>query len=199
MAVGTLMFRKEIRGASENFKILSRVRVPWQLIMGSLIWSLGLLDVSITIILNYNSSYTFCVLSYFTSELCLQLIRFWTPGFNSSLTSVLRLTSVFFFSHCDWRSVSKSWCRAPTGAHDQIFIAVWQLRSCSLWGVLSDERAGLSFVHAAGPCQRSLSRGPRPLGVATIFYCLRFETSLFVASYDSQGRGRGIQHRLHTG
>jgi hypothetical protein len=27
-----------------------------------------------------------------------------------------------------------------------------------LWGVLSDERTGLSFVYAAGPCQRSLSR-----------------------------------------
>jgi hypothetical protein len=33
----------------------------------------------------------------------------------------------------------------------------------------------------------------------TIFYCLRFETSLFVASYDSQGHGRGIRTRLHTG
>jgi hypothetical protein len=37
-------------------------------------------------------------------------------------------------SHCDWlsvsQSVSKSWCRAPSGAHDQIFISVWQLRSC---------------------------------------------------------------------
>jgi hypothetical protein len=30
----------------------------------------------------------------------------------------------------DGRSVSKSWCRAPSGAHDQIFINVWQLRSC---------------------------------------------------------------------
>jgi hypothetical protein len=28
----------------------------------------------------------------------------------------------------------------------------------SLWGTLSDERTGLSFVCAAGPCQRSLSR-----------------------------------------
>jgi hypothetical protein len=27
-----------------------------------------------------------------------------------------------------------------------------------LWGALSDERTGLLFVHAAGPCQRSLSR-----------------------------------------
>jgi hypothetical protein len=33
----------------------------------------------------------------------------------------------------------------------------------------------------------------------TIFYCLRFETSLFVASYDSQGHGGGIRPRLHTG
>jgi hypothetical protein len=32
-----------------------------------------------------------------------------------------------------------------------------------------------------------------------IFYCSRFETSLFVASYDSQGHGGGIRSRLHTG
>jgi hypothetical protein len=30
-------------------------------------------------------------------------------------------------------------------------------------------------------------------------YCLRFETSLFIASYDSQGHGGGILPRLHTG
>jgi hypothetical protein len=27
-------------------------------------------------------------------------------------------------------SVSKPWCRAPSGAHNQIFITVWQLQSC---------------------------------------------------------------------
>jgi hypothetical protein len=37
------------------------------------------------------------------------------------------------------------------------------------------------------------------LTLAIIFYCLRFETSLFVASYDSQGHGGGIRPRLHTG
>jgi hypothetical protein len=31
------------------------------------------------------------------------------------------------------------------------------------------------------------------LDLATIFYCLSFETSLFVASYDSQGHGGGIR------
>jgi hypothetical protein len=41
--------------------------------------------------------------------------------------------------------------------------------------------------------------GPRPMGLATIFYCLRFETSLFVAFYDSQGYGGGIRPRVHTG
>jgi hypothetical protein len=46
----------------------------------------------------------------------------------------------------DGQSVSKSWCRAPSGAYDQIFITVWQLRSCFLWDALSDERTGLSFV-----------------------------------------------------
>jgi hypothetical protein len=33
----------------------------------------------------------------------------------------------------------------------------------------------------------------------TIIYCLRFETSLFVASYDSRGHGGGIRPRLPTG
>jgi hypothetical protein len=37
------------------------------------------------------------------------------------------------------------------------------------------------------------------LGLVTIFYCLIFETSLFVASYESQGHGGGIRPRLHTG
>jgi hypothetical protein len=41
--------------------------------------------------------------------------------------------------------------------------------------------------------------GPSPVGLVTIFYCLRFETSLFVTSYNSQVYGGGIQPRLHTG
>jgi hypothetical protein len=53
-------------------------------------------------------------------------------------------------SHCDWRSVSqsvsqsvsKSWCRAP----DQIFITVWQLRSC-LCGTPSLTRGRVCLVY----------------------------------------------------
>jgi hypothetical protein len=35
--------------------------------------------------------------------------------------------------------------------------------------------------------------GPSRVGLVTIFYCLRFETFLFVASHNSQGYGRGIR------
>jgi hypothetical protein len=46
----------------------------------------------------------------------------------------------------------------PSGAYDQIFITCVPVTVLFLWGALSDERSGLSFVYAAGSCQRSLSR-----------------------------------------
>jgi hypothetical protein len=63
-------------------------------------------------------------------------------------------------------------------------------------GVLSDERTGLTFLYAAGTSQRSLSWVQIPFGLVPIFYCLRFETSHFVASYDLQGHSGGIRPRL---
>jgi hypothetical protein len=38
------------------------------------------------------------------------------------------------------------------GLMTRYLLLFWQLRSCFLWGALSDERTGLSFVCAAGPC-----------------------------------------------
>jgi hypothetical protein len=66
-------------------------------------------------------------------------------------------------AHCDWlsvsqsvsQSVSKSWCRAPSWPVIYCCLTVMVL---FLWGALSDERMGLYFVYAAGPCQLSLSR-----------------------------------------
>jgi hypothetical protein len=52
------------------------------------------------------------------------------------------------------QSISKSWWWAPSAAHDQNIITVWQLRSCFCGAPM---RTGLSFVYAACPCQRSLS------------------------------------------
>jgi hypothetical protein len=91
------------------------------------------------------------------------------------------LTSVYTYilllkSHCDWRLVSKSWCRALSGAHDHIFFTVWQLRSCFCGAPsLMRGRVCLLYMLLALSCAVFL---------VTIFYCLRFQTSLFVASYD---------------
>jgi hypothetical protein len=68
-----------------------------------------------------------------------------------------------------------------------------------MWGTLSDERTGLSFVIWCWSSPAQSFSGPSPLGLTTIFYCLRLPTSLFVSSYDSRGHDGGIWPRLHPG
>jgi hypothetical protein len=46
----------------------------------------------------------------------------------------------------DGRSVSMSWFRAPSGAHDQIFVNCLTVTVLPYSGALSDYRSGLSFV-----------------------------------------------------
>jgi hypothetical protein len=91
----------------------------------------------------------------------------------------------------DSHSVSKSCCRAPCGAYNQTIICCLTVTVLFLWGALSDERTGLSFVYTAGSCQRSLSRDH-------ILHSQIWDF-LFIASYDSQGHRGSIRHRLHTG
>jgi hypothetical protein len=57
----------------------------------------------------------------------------------------------------------------------------------------------MSFVHAAGPSQRSLSRVRVPWDSRPCFTVSDLRLPFFVASYDSQGHNGGIRPRLHTG
>jgi hypothetical protein len=57
----------------------------------------------------------------------------------------------------------------PFGAYDQIFITCVTVTVLFLWGALSDERSGLSFISSAGPCQRSLLRVRAPWDLRPYF------------------------------
>jgi hypothetical protein len=59
-------------------------------------------------------------------------------------------------SHCDWWSISKSWCRTPSRIMTR-YLLLFDSYGLVFWGALSNERTGLSFVYATGPRQRSLS------------------------------------------
>jgi hypothetical protein len=115
-----------------------------------------------------------------------------SPSSETLTAMSMKITESESYVTTDGHLASLSWNKAPSGAYDQIFITCVTITVLFLWGTLSDERSGLSFVYAAGPCQRSLS------GVRVPWDCLTFETSLFVASYDSQGHGGGIRPHLHT-
>jgi hypothetical protein len=82
-------------------------------------------------------------------------VPFVAHGVSKNYTEILFKTIIFSpysqsqsQSHIatDGQSVCLSWCRAPSGAHDQILITGWQLLSCPWEGAVSDERTGMSFV-----------------------------------------------------
>jgi hypothetical protein len=90
----------------------------------------------------------------------------------------------------DGQSASLSWYKAPIwGLRPDFFSVrnteyVWQLRS---WfrGTPSLTRGRVCLLYVPVALASAVFLGRSPLGLATVFYCLRFETSLFVASYDS--------------
>jgi hypothetical protein len=65
-------------------------------------------------------------------------------------------------------------------------------KGLSLW-----REDGSVIYYCSWPSPEQLFLGPSPVGLVTIFYCLRFETSIYVASYDSRGCGERPTSKLH--
>jgi hypothetical protein len=92
------------------------------------------------------------------------------------------------------QSASLSWNKAPT----------WCLRTVRELGFVDVGRSlwredGSVIYNCCWSSSAHSFSGPSPVGLTTIFCRLRFDTSLFVASYDLQGHGVGIRPRLRTG
>jgi hypothetical protein len=104
-------------------------------------------------------------------------------------------------------TVSRPVClgiKHPSAAYDQTFITVRQCRSVDVGLSLWREDGSVVYNCCWLSPAQSFS-GPSLMGFATLFYYLRFETSLFVTSYDTQvcSKPPGITsrhgaHRKHS-
>jgi hypothetical protein len=123
--------------------------------------------------------------------------------FSAELPQLLKTT------HCSSQSQSHS-------ATDGQSVSQWVFVSSPIWGSRQGiyycltvtvlfyvghplwREDGPVFCICYWPLPAQSFSGPSPLVLATVFYRLRIETFLFVASYDSQGHGGDIRPRLHT-
>jgi hypothetical protein len=89
------------------------------------------------------------------------------------------------------QSVSKSWCRAPSGAHDHIFITVWHLRS---WfcGAPSLKRERVCLLYMLLALANKVFLGSESLGTHDHILLFQIWGFPFRRSYDSQGRGPNL-------
>jgi hypothetical protein len=82
-----------------------------------------------------------------------------TPQLNTQLSSDSSLTAESeSYVTTDGQSASLSWNKAPIWCLRPDLYYCRTVAGLFMWGVLSDERAVLSFTAAAGPRQRSHSR-----------------------------------------
>jgi hypothetical protein len=97
----------------------------------------------------------------------------------------------------DGQLTSLSWNKAPIWGLRPDLYYCQTVAGLLMWGRSLWREDGSVCYNCCWRSPAQTFSDPSPVGLATIFYCLRF--FLFVASYDSQGYGGGIGPRLHAG
>jgi hypothetical protein len=138
-----------------------------------------------------------------TCDHSLYVISFLPRGLVCRLQLLLALASAFILGSesrgtrqsqsqsyitTDSQSASLFWNKAPIWGLRPDLYYCQTVAGLFIWEALSDERTGLSFTFVAGPRQRSHFRVRVPWD----------SWPYFILSYDSQGYGGSIRHRLHT-
>jgi hypothetical protein len=77
----------------------------------------------------------------------------------------------------DGQSASLSWNKAPVWGLRPDFYYCQKVAGLFVWSVLSLTRGRVCLYNCCWPSPAQLFSGPSPVGLVTIFYCLRFETS----------------------
>jgi hypothetical protein len=119
---------------------------------------------------------------------------------------------IYSYRYCKWRislglslivwpTANRQVCpgiKHPSGAYYLILLLSDSIGFVDMGRSLWREDVSVAY-NFCWPLPGQSFSGPPPVGLANIFYCLRFETSIFVNFYDSQGYGGGIRPFLHTG
>jgi hypothetical protein len=107
------------------------------------------------------------------------------------------LFSFLVLLYCDWLGSATRmnyawWMVNESACTNECVLSRLILRLTVSRPVCLGREDGSVFYNCRWSSPAQSFSGPSPFGLVTIFYCLRFQTSLFVASYDSQGHGGGI-------
>jgi hypothetical protein len=172
---------------------------------------IGFIDTFIHSHLKYNQLQQLTIddclrLAPFLTGLRVSSILLWLTWFWFTNRSLLRVTYEWLliyewilsepYSTTDGQSVSLSWNKAHIWGLRPDFVRQLRVCWCGALSLTSGRVCRLQLLLALASGFISV---PSPVGLVTVFYCLRFEASLSVASWDSQGYDGGIRPRLHTG